>query len=51
MALLRPTFKRYFSQSHFCIDKVISLGIVNSTILIGLSLSEGGGGWRKTFKI
>ena len=32
------------------IDKNATFGIVNSTILINLSLSKGGGGWRKTFK-
>jgi hypothetical protein len=30
---------------------MIAFGIVNSTILSKLSLSEGGGGWRKTSKI
>ena len=32
------------------IDKTTNFDIVNSTILINLSLSKGGGGWRKTFK-
>jgi len=26
--------KRYFSQARFCIDKVVTFGIVNSTILL-----------------
>jgi hypothetical protein len=42
--------KRYFSQAHFSIDKKIIFGTVNPTSLRILSLSEGGGGWRKTFK-
>jgi hypothetical protein len=43
--------KKYFSQAHFSIDKKIIFGTVNPTSLRILSLSEGGGGWRKTFKI
>jgi hypothetical protein len=35
----------------FDIDKIVAFGIVNSTILKILSLSKGGGGWRKTFKM
>jgi hypothetical protein len=30
---------------------MVTFGIVNSTILIKLSLSKGGGGWRKASKI
>ena len=42
--------KRYFSQAHIWIDKRYIWCIVNSAVLKKLSLSEGGGGWRKTFK-
>jgi hypothetical protein len=34
----------------FDIDNTIIFDTVLSTILIKLSLSKGGGGWRKTFK-
>ena len=43
--------KDNFHNLVLCIDKMLASGIVNSTILPKLSLSEGGGGWRKTFKI
>jgi hypothetical protein len=29
---------------------MMTFGMVDSTILMKLSLSKGGGGWRKTFK-
>jgi hypothetical protein len=35
----------------FGIDKTTIFDTVVSAILIKLSLSKGGGGWRKTFKI
>ena len=39
------------SQSHFSLDKEIIGGIVNLTSPRIFSLSKGGDGWRKTFKI
>ena len=44
-------FKRYFSQSHFSIDKRFGLCRTKCTTFWKPSLSEGGGGWRKTFKV
>jgi hypothetical protein len=29
---------------------MLAFAILNSTILTGLSITKGGGGWRKTFK-
>ena len=43
--------KDNFHNLILCIDKMVALGIVYSTILSKFSLSERGGGWRKTFKI
>jgi hypothetical protein len=33
--------KRYFSQSHFNIDKTVAFGIVDSTILINFLFPKG----------
>jgi len=42
--------KDTFHNFIFAIDKMVTFGIVNSTILMNLSLSKGVGGWRKAFK-
>jgi len=34
----------------FGIDKVTDFDTIVSTILVKLSLSKGGGGWKKTFR-
>jgi hypothetical protein len=49
--LPKSTKKDTFHNLILCIDKMVASGIVNSTILSKFSLSEGGGGWRKTFKL
>ena len=42
--------KDNFHNLILCVDKMVAFGIVYSTILSKFYLSEGGGGWRKTFK-
>jgi len=42
--------KRFFSQSHFSIDKMVGFYILDLISEQDLVFPEGGGGWRKTFK-
>jgi hypothetical protein len=51
MPLSRLSEKDKFHNLILSIDKMMAFGIVNSTILSKLSLSEGGGGGGKTFKV
>ena len=48
---LNLVIKDKFHNLILPVDKIVGFGIVNSTILSKSSLSKGGGGWRKTFKI
>jgi len=45
------TEKDTFHNLIFGIDKRFIFYIINPRTLIKLSLSKGGGGWRKTFKV
>ena len=47
----KPAEKDTFHNLIFVVDNMVTFGTVNSTVLTKLSLSEGGGGWRKTLKI
>ena len=49
--LPKSTTKDTFHNLIFGIDKKYILYILDSTTLTKLSLSKGGGGWRKTFKV